>query len=123
MNKQLYFVEAGVLLNKTHPEFESYQIADFYEQFGFHDEHRLVFTTENKALKYAKNYVKTGINNTYAIVFSYVCGVDDEMLKEIKNHAYCDYCLEDPTVEDTTFFQYKTQYGLINTLIGEEHIC
>lgn len=122
MNKQLYFVEVGVLLNKTHPEFECYQISNFYDQFGFYDENRLTFTTLNKALKYAKKYVEDGVNNTYVIVYTFVCNIDDEELQEIKDIAYSECSLENPSIETTIFFQYKTQYGLINTVTDIEGV-
>ncbi len=96
MAKRVYYVEVGLLKNKSCPEFEKCQIPNFYEQFGFYDEGTTQFTSLNKAIKFARKYVENGVNNTYVIVHT------------SKNSKL--------SIETTIYFEYKTQYGLINTI-------
>lgn len=63
----LYKVEVGVLLPKTHEEYEDYsQVYD--EKHAFYDENVVFFTNKEKAITYAKKYVRNGVVNTYGIV-------------------------------------------------------
>ena len=63
----LYKVEVGVLLPKTHKEFKNYsQVYD--KKHAFYDENVVFFTNKEKAITYAKRYVRNGVVNTYGIV-------------------------------------------------------
>ena len=63
----LYKVEVGVLLPKKHEEYEDYsQVYD--KKHAFYDENTLFFTNKEKAITYAKKYVRNGVVNTYGIV-------------------------------------------------------
>lgn len=63
----LYKVEVGVLLPKTHKEFKDYsQVYD--KKHAFYDENVVFFTNKEKAIMYAKRYVRNGVVNTYGIV-------------------------------------------------------
>lgn len=63
----LYKVEVGVLLPKKHEEYEDYsQVYD--KKHAFYDENTLFFTNKEKAITYAKRYVRNGVVNTYGIV-------------------------------------------------------
>lgn len=63
----LYKVEVGVLLPKTHKEFKDYsQVYD--KKHAFFDENVVFFTNKEKAITYAKRYVRKGVVNTYGIV-------------------------------------------------------
>lgn len=63
----LYKVEVGVLLPKTHKEFKDYsQVYD--KKHAFYDENVVFFTNKEKAITYAKRYVRNGVVNTYGIV-------------------------------------------------------
>ena len=63
----LYKVEVGVLLPKTHEEFKDYsQVYD--KKHAFYDENVVFFTNKEKAITYAKRYVRKGVANTYGIV-------------------------------------------------------
>lgn len=63
----LYKVEVGVLLPKTHKEFKDYsQVYD--KKHAFYDENVVFFTNKEKAITYAKRYVRKGVVNTYGIV-------------------------------------------------------
>ena len=63
----LYKVEVGVLLPKTHKEFKDYsQVYD--KKHAFYDENVVFFANKEKAIMYAKRYVRNGVVNTYGIV-------------------------------------------------------
>ena len=63
----LYKVEVWVLLPKTHEEFKDYsQVYD--KKHAFYDENVVFFTNKEKAITYAKRYVRKGVVNTYGIV-------------------------------------------------------
>ena len=119
MEKELFFVEVGVLLDKEHPEFEYYKIRNFYEEFGFYDENKLTFLTYAEAENYANNYIKSGVNTTYGIVYSFICNIDDNDLEEIELFAYCEASLEPPEHETTLYFAYKDNNENIKTIKGD----
>lgn len=113
MKQTLYFVEVGVLLDHTDKEYEYYKINGFHDTiFGFYDENKLTFLTLKEAKEYADNYIKDGVNKTYAIIYSFVCNIDDNDLEEITQHAYCEYSLEPPQLDTTLYFAYKNDYKL-----------
>lgn len=63
----LYKVEVGVLLPKTHKDYKDYsQVYD--KKHAFYDENVVFFTNKEKAITYAKRYVRNGVVNTYGIV-------------------------------------------------------
>lgn len=108
MNKQLYFVEVGVLLKPEHHDFDYYNINGFMKgRFGFYDENKLTYFDYKSAKKYADYYIKEGVDRTYAIVYSFYCNITDEEEKEIKTSLYCDASLENPNEEDILYFAYK----------------
>lgn len=116
MNKQLFFVEVGVLLTKDHDEYNYYCLQDFYTDmyYAFYDENRIAFTNKDTALDYLKQYVKNGVVNTYGILHSYVCNITDEQLQEIEDFGSCEY-IDNPTKETTLHFEYKDD--LTNSII------
>lgn len=113
MKKDLYFVEVGVLLPPNHDDYESYQIRHFHNEFGFYDENKLTFLTQEKATEYAEYYVKNGANNTYAILYNFNCDITEQELDDIKNCLYCECSLEMPIDTITRFF-YKQNNDIIN---------
>ena len=114
MKQTLYFVEVGVLLDHTDKEYECYKINGFHDTiFGFYDENKLTFLTLKEAKEYADNYIKDGVNKTYAIIYSFVCNIDDNDLEEITQHAYCEYSLEPPQLDTTLYFAFKN-YNKLN---------
>lgn len=108
MTKNLYFCEVGVLLDSNHPDFDYYSISTMPKEFGYYDENKLTYFTKEESYDYARKYVESGVEKTYAICYDFVCKhLTDEELEEIENVAYCEYSLEPPTLETTTLFIYK----------------
>ena len=62
--------EVGVLLQPLQPEekFNQYNIYD--GKYGYYDENQIVYKQSDldKAIEYAKAYVKKGVEKTYAII-------------------------------------------------------
>ena len=63
----LYKVEVGVLLPKTHKEFNDYACV-YDKKHAYYNENTLFFTNKEKAIAYAKKYVAKGVVKTYGIV-------------------------------------------------------
>lgn len=112
MKKNLYFVEVGILLTPNDDDFACYQINDFHRELGFYDENKLTFLTQQEANDYAMDYVKSGINNTYAILYDYNCNITKDQLQEIKDFKSCEYSL-DMSINDITEFIYKQNNEII----------
>ena len=113
MKKTLYFVNVGILLEHTNKEYDYYKINGFHDTaFGFYDENTLTFLTLKDAKDYADCYIEIGVEKTYAIIYSFVCDVDNNALEEITQHAYCEYSLEPPQLDTTVYFAYKNDNKL-----------
>lgn len=63
----LYKVEVGVLLQENNKEFNDYACA-YDKKHAYYDENTLFFTNKEKAITFAKRYVRNGVVNTYGIV-------------------------------------------------------
>ena len=112
MYRHLYFVEVGVLIPPTSEEYEFYQIRDFHNEFGFYDENKLTFLTPQQAIDYGMDYVKNGVENTYAILYDYECNIEKWELQEIKDFFYCEHSL-DISADCITDFFYKKNNKII----------
>lgn len=111
----LYFVEVGVLLTKDDEEYDSYQINGFHEEFGFYDENRCAYFNLEDAIKYGEEYVKDGVNGTYAILQEDEIDLDDltdRALLDILNSA-CYDDIPNPSEECVIDFMYKKDDGSI----------
>ena len=102
--KKIYQVEVGILLNKDDEEFWSYNNT-FDKQWGYYDENIWFTTSKQLAKRSALQYVKNGVQNTYAII-SEVGELPEDMFiynGNIVDHDYddydCDFISED--LEDT----------------------
>lgn len=82
MNKGIIILcEVGVLLNKTHKEYNAYNHV-WNHKWGFYNENDILYEEKDKdkAIEYAKQYVNTGVENTYAIVSNEgICEWEDEL--------------------------------------------
>ena len=115
IRKPIYFVEVGVLLNKNDGEFDSYQIRGFHEEFGFYDENRCAYFKLEDAIRYGEEYVKDGVNGTYAVIQE--CKIDtddlsDRALLDILNSAYYED-IPNPSEDCVIEFMYKKDDGSI----------
>lgn len=106
MKRDLYFCEVGVLLPKDDEDYEFYQLNNFHREFGFYDENKLTFLTEEERNNYALDYVKNGVENTYALLYQYNCNIEERELQDIKDFKYSEYSLEMAS-DDITEFIYK----------------
>ena len=108
MTKNLYFCEVGVLLDSDNPDFEWYSIETMPKEFGYYDEDITTFLTKEESYDYAKKYVESGVEKTYAICYDFLCKhLTKKEIDEIKNYSYCENLIEPPTLETTTLFIYK----------------
>lgn len=64
---KLYKVEVGVLLPKTHKEYEDYsQVYD--KKHAYYDENVVFFTNKRNAIRFLNHYLANGVVNTYGIL-------------------------------------------------------
>ena len=59
--------EVGVLLDKSHCDFDFYS-RSWTHEYGFYNENNILYQSQKEAREYARRYVKNGVENTYAIV-------------------------------------------------------
>lgn len=69
MKDVIRMLEVGVLLDKRHPEYESYNNV-WDQKHGFFNENNILYREKDteEAIDYARQYVKKGVDNTYAII-------------------------------------------------------
>lgn len=116
----IYTLEVGVLLDKNNEEFDCYTISDFYDdKWGFYDENRIAFFDENKARRYANDYVVKGVDRTYAVLHYEERNLDDIEDKEIVSiecNGYMEYYYN-PNKDNTLLFIHKDKEEKIETEI------
>jgi len=112
MKVNLIVVEVGVRFGRQHPEYNLYRIGALNEG-GFYDEDVSFFIDEDldKAMRYAKDYVERGVENTYAIVYhGGQVDIDTETLVELlQNGVLSDM----PTINDKKDVIYFAQKGWV----------
>lgn len=89
MKKQLIGVEVGVTLPITHEEFDQYFVKGIDR--SLYDENRITYFIEDlgDAIAFAKDYVKEGVERTYALVYHLgECNLMEEDIEEIKDNNY-----------------------------------
>ena len=124
MKKTIYQVEVGILLQKKHPEYECYKVA-FVNTNSYYNENIWFCETLEDAKESGLNYVKNGVERTYAII-SKISDFDDEE-HEIINGNVCykedgmdcsgeftDYTL------DAVVYSYCKIKGIINNFIKRQ---
>lgn len=62
-----FLLDVGILLTENDEEFESYNTV-YDKKYGYYDEGQCYIATEDEAIKQAKQYVKDGVEHTYAVV-------------------------------------------------------
>lgn len=115
MNKKVYELEVGVLLESNNEEFDFYSIKNATEEtkYGYFDENRIEFFDYEKAKKYADNYVKNGVNKTYAFIFEETYNLEEEDIKSINNWGYFDHEIDVPSISKWLYYTYKDKEGKI----------
>lgn len=64
---KVYLLETGVLLDKNSRDGSGYS-AVYDKEYGYFDEWQVYMSDYNKAVKEASDYVRDGVDNTYAII-------------------------------------------------------
>jgi len=125
MGKEIFRLDAGILLDKNDPEFECYNNV-YTKEFGFYDEWQSLYLDYGEAKKDADDYIKDGVNKTYAVISSdgeydieHLFGGGEEYTEgekySILNETY--YCTKISYSEDCIdYFAYKDN-GEIKTII------
>src|SRR5690554_738877 len=116
MKKEIYNLEVGVLLDKNHEEYDCYNMV-YSDNYGFYDENVIAYIKEDydKAIEYANDYVKNGVNKTYAIL-TYQGLLDIENDKELEcivEHGYSDFLNLDYSSENVVYSIVKDDKGNI----------
>lgn len=120
MKKLVYCVEVGVVLDKNDCEFDCYTIGDFFDDcYGFYDENRVLTFDYQHAIDYAKDYVKNGVINTYAIIHSDIFNFDKKDIEDIENWGYADDYIFSPTIESTSLLLLKNESNRIEKIISK----
>lgn len=117
----VFRVELGVLLPKTHKEYNDYNQV-YGGKNAYYDENEVLFMTKEDAISYAKYKVATGVKNTYAIVVDEIINIDNEVLDEIKMSGWSfDIDMDDFTFDGTNvvFSLVKTENGQIEKFLNK----
>lgn len=77
----IYYCEVGIELEPTHKEYHLYNI----HNRSLYDENVIAYLDYEKAKKYAIDYVKKGVKNTYGLVWKVERTLEKEELQEIKD--------------------------------------
>ena len=62
-------LDVGVLLNNDNEDFTAYNTV-YDEKYGYYDENQIAYKKDELelAIKFARDYVKKGVNMTYAVI-------------------------------------------------------
>ena len=106
----VFRVELGVLLPKTHKEYNDYNQV-YGGKNAYYDENEVLFMTKEDAICYAKYKVATGVKNTYAIVVDEIINTNNEVVEEIKISGWSF----DIDMDDFTFDGTNVVFSLVKT--------
>lgn len=106
----VFRVELGVLLPKTHKEYNDYSQV-YGGKNAYYDENEVLFMTKEDAICYAKYKVATGVTNTYAIVVDEIINTNNEVVEEIKMSGWSF----DIDMDDFTFDGTNVVFSLVKT--------
>ena len=106
----VFRVELGVLLPKTHKEYNDYNQV-YGGKNAYYDENEVLFMTKEDAISYAKYKVATGVKNTYAIVVDEIINTNNEVVEEIKMSGWSF----DIDMDEFTFDGTNVVFSLVKT--------
>ena len=106
----VFRVELGVLLPKTHKEYNDYNQV-YGGKNAYYDENEVLFMTKEDAICYAKYKVATGVKNTYAIVVDEIINTNNEVVEEIKMSGWSF----DIDMDEFTFDGTNVVFSLVKT--------
>ena len=119
MHKNFYEVEVGIHLTEEDEEFEPYSIDNVTNttNFAYYDEDQVAFFEYKKALDFANNYVKNGVENTYAFIYLDEYNFSNEQIKSVKEFGTFDTNnIIIPPISEWLYYIYKNENGKIITL-------
>lgn len=107
-----YLVDVGVLLSKDDREFEYYAVV-YDKLHGYYDEGQCYMRTQEEALKYAKEYVQNGVENTYAVISNTVLPDDFD---------FDEGCVEDEEYEakDVVYSVAKIDGEIVENFVNKD---
>lgn len=110
-NMKAYLLDEGILLTEKDAEFEHYNIV-YDHKYGYYDEGQCYVATMEDAINQAMQYVKEGVEKTYAVVSNTT--LDDDI--DINDDELC--------VEDEEYIVDNIVYSVakINGKIVENFI-
>lgn len=106
----VFRVELGVLIPKTHKEYNDYSQV-YGGKNAYYDENEVLFMTKEDAICYAKYKVATGVTNTYAIVVDEIIHSDVEGIEEIRGIGWNDSI----DMDEFTFDGTNVVFSLVKT--------
>lgn len=65
--KKIYQIEVGIILTPDYEEYNSYNNV-YNKDYSYYNENIWFCSSKKEAIKTAKEYVKNGVENTYAII-------------------------------------------------------
>lgn len=121
MHKNFYEVEVGVHLTKKNNEFDCYSLRGATEKTGFayYDENNIAFFEYEKAVEYAKEYVKSGVKNTYAFIYLDEYNFSDEQIKSVEDCGTFENSIVVPPFNEWLYYIYKDENGNIITIVDK----
>ena len=108
----VYLVDVGVLIHEGEHEFESYNCV-YNHKYGFYDENQWYVRSKQEAIKAAKEYVDSGVENTYAIVSQEETNKDeyDDDDYNPSDHEY--------TMDNVVYSSAKINGSIVEHFLGE----
>lgn len=117
-----FIVDEGVLLTKDNPEFARYAVV-YDKNYGYYDENQYYLLSERDAIAQARQYVESGVENTYAIVSRTT--LDDGL-----DPADCIVCFESYSASDVVYSVAKLDGQIVEGFVAVPekidwfaHIC
>lgn len=110
----VFRVELGILLSKTHEEYNVYSQV-YGGKNAYYNENDVLFMTKEDAITYAKFKVATGVKNTYAIVVDEIIHSDVDSIEEIRRVGW-HYSID---MDEFTFDGTNVVFSLVKTESGQ----
>ena len=104
---KIYKIECGVLLEKNHEDFNSYNTV-YDKKNAYFDENVSIKETLGDAKDIAKYYVENGVNGTYAVISEFEIS-NDYTLEELEENYIDILGYECYSVENIVYSLFKVK--------------
>lgn len=123
MKRDIYNLEVGVLLAEDNADYNCYN--NVYDKYNaYFDENEIAYLKKDydNAIEYAKNYVKSGVKRTYAILtYQGMYNLSTRDIVSIKEFGYCDNIELDYSSENIEYSIMKNDDGeIIENFVKKE---